>query len=173
MDEASTRRPVAARAMAARPQRWSRGRLTAVRCRSRPARLLNHCAQLLAPGRQILVEAEPGNVDEQLTAGLEHSDGRRGPVFPWARLGTVALLQAAADAGLHVTGQWRQPDRAFVRDYASGAHGLKEMDCLPRVAPVRSDKRSESSERTGLTLLMPRFPRPARRAARRIDCHAG
>ena len=70
----------------------------------RPARLLQRCAQLLAPGGQILVEAEPGNVDEQLTAWLEHSDGRRGPNFPWARLGTVALLAAAADAGLHVTG---------------------------------------------------------------------
>ena len=81
----------------------------------RPARLLQRCAQLLAPGGQILVEAEPGNVDEQLTAWLEHSDGRRGPNFPWARMGTVALLAAAADAGLHVTGQWRHADRAFVR----------------------------------------------------------
>ena len=81
----------------------------------RPARLLQRCAQLLAPGGQILVEAEPGNIDEQLTAWLEHSDGRRGPNFPWARLGTVALLAAAADAGLHVTGQWRHADRAFVR----------------------------------------------------------
>ena len=81
----------------------------------RPARLLQRCAQLLAPGGQILVEAETGNVDEQLTAWLEHSDGRRGPNFPWARLGTVALLAAAADAGLHVTGQWRHADRAFVR----------------------------------------------------------
>ena len=81
----------------------------------RPARLLQRCAQLLAPGGQILVEAEPGNVDEQLTGWLEHSDGRRGPNFPWARLGTVALLAAAAEAGLHVTGQWRHADRAFVR----------------------------------------------------------
>ena len=81
----------------------------------RPARLLQRCAQLLAPGGQILVEAEPGDIDEQLTAWLEHSDGRRGPTFPWARLGTVALLAAAADAGLHVTGQWRHADRAFVR----------------------------------------------------------
>ena len=62
----------------------------------RPARLLQRCAQLLAPGGQILVEAEPGNVNEQLTAWLEHSDGRRGPNFPWARMGTVALLAAAA-----------------------------------------------------------------------------
>jgi hypothetical protein len=30
-------------------------------------------------------------------------------------MGTVALLAAAADAGLHVTGQWRHADRAFVR----------------------------------------------------------
>jgi SAM-dependent methyltransferase len=81
----------------------------------RPARLLQRCAQLLAPGGQILVEAELGSVDEQLTAWLEHSDGRRGPNFLWARMGTVALLAAAADAGLHVTGQWRHADRAFVR----------------------------------------------------------
>ncbi len=79
-----------------------------------PARLLHRCAELLAPGGQILAEAEPGNVDEQLTARLEHPDGRRGPVFPWARMGTAALLQAAADAGLHVTGQWRHGNRAFV-----------------------------------------------------------
>lgn len=81
----------------------------------RPARLLYRCAQLLAPGGQLLIEAEPGNVDEQLTAWLEHADGRRGPIFPWALMGTAALLQAATDAGLHVIGQWRHQDRAFVR----------------------------------------------------------
>jgi SAM-dependent methyltransferase len=80
-----------------------------------PGRLLYRCAQLLAPGGQILIEAEPGDIDEQLTAWLEHPDGRRGPVFPWARMGTVALLHATADAGLHVMGQWRHADRAFVR----------------------------------------------------------
>ena len=79
-----------------------------------PSRLLYRCAQLLAPGGQIVMETEPGNVDEQLTARLEHPDGRHGPVFPWARMGTAALLQAAADAGLQVTGQWQHADRAFV-----------------------------------------------------------
>jgi hypothetical protein len=29
-------------------------------------------------------------------------------------MGTAAVLRAAADAGLHVTGQWRDADRAFV-----------------------------------------------------------
>ena len=87
-----------------------------------PVRLLYRCAQLLAPGGRILVEAEPGNVDEQLTGWLEHPDGRRGPVFPWARMGTAALLQAAADAGLQVTEQWRHADRAFICAAMRTAH---------------------------------------------------
>jgi hypothetical protein len=79
-----------------------------------PARLLRRCADLLAPGGRILIEAEPGNIDEQLTARLEHPDGRCGPDFPWARMGAAALLCATADAGLQVVGQWRHADRAFV-----------------------------------------------------------
>ena len=80
----------------------------------RPARLLRRCAQLLAPDGRILIEAEPGEDDERLTAWLEHPDGRSGPRFPWARLGTPAVLRAAAEADLHVTGQWRHADRAFL-----------------------------------------------------------
>ena len=80
----------------------------------RPARLLRRCAELLAPGGQILIEAEPGNIDERVTAWLEHPDGRRGPIFPWARLGASAVLRAAAAAHLHVVDQWQNGDRAFV-----------------------------------------------------------
>ena len=90
----------------------------------RPSRLLYRCAELLAPGGQLLVEVEPGDADEQLTAWLEHPDGRRGPVFPWALVGTAALSQAASDAGLDVTRQWRHQDRAFV--------------CAARRSPARS-----------------------------------
>lgn len=79
-----------------------------------PARLLRRCAQLLAPDGCLLIEAEPGNVDEQVTAWLEHPDGRRGPVFPWARLGTSAVLRAVAAEGLDVAEQWQDGDRAFV-----------------------------------------------------------
>ncbi|HEY1818878.1 MAG TPA: methyltransferase domain-containing protein [Trebonia sp.] len=79
-----------------------------------PAMLLHRCGQLAAPDGRILIEAEPGNVDEQVTAWLEHPDGRRGPHFPWARMGITALLRAAADAGLHVVDQWEHANRAFV-----------------------------------------------------------
>jgi SAM-dependent methyltransferase len=79
-----------------------------------PARLLHRCARLLAPDGRLLIEAEPGNVDERLSAWFEHPDGRRGPAFPWARMGTVALRRAAAEAGLDVTGQWSHADREFI-----------------------------------------------------------
>ena len=62
----------------------------------------------------IPIDIEPADVDEQVTAWLEHPDGRRGPVFPWARMGTVAVLRAAAEAGLDLTRQWRHANRAFV-----------------------------------------------------------
>src|ERR1700749_635081 len=56
----------------------------------RPARSLYRCAQLMAPGGRLLVEAEPGDVDEQLTAWLEHPAGRRRPAFPPAPMGRGA-----------------------------------------------------------------------------------
>jgi hypothetical protein len=77
-----------------------------------PTGLLRRCAQLLAPGGRILIEAEPGDVDERITAWLEHPDGRRGPPFPRARVGAAAVT-AAAHAGLHVTGR-QHADRVFV-----------------------------------------------------------
>ena len=97
-----------------------------------PARLLHRCAQLLAPGGRILVEAEPGNVDEELTARLEHPDGRRGPVFPWARMGMPALLRATVDAGLQVVGQWRHSGRAFAcvaNDQQPCLAPTRQFDC--------------------------------------------
>jgi SAM-dependent methyltransferase len=85
-----------------------------------PARLLHRCGQLLAPGGRILIEAEPGDVDERLTARLEHPDGRRGPAFSWARLGMPAVARACAEAGLHIDGQWQHSGRAFASAAATG-----------------------------------------------------
>jgi SAM-dependent methyltransferase len=92
-----------------------------------PARLLHRCAQLLAPGGRILIETEPGDIDEQLTAWLEHPDGRRGPVFPWARMSMPALLRATAGAGLQVIEQWRHSGRAFACVAASSSAMLGRL----------------------------------------------
>jgi quinol monooxygenase YgiN len=121
----------------------------------RPARLLRRCAQLLAPGGRIIIEAEPGEVDEQLTAWLEHPDSRRGPVFPWARMGTAALLGAAAEAGLHITGQWRRADRAFVCATTAGKTGTLSRRLLRAFAsrPALTADRGGSIMSVKLALL--------------------
>jgi SAM-dependent methyltransferase len=103
-----------------------------------PARLLRRCAQLLAPGGRMLIETEPGNVDERLTGRLEHLDGRRGPVFPWARMGTAALLDAASEVGLHVMGQWRHADREFVWATRRPAARPEGNELSARVSSLRS-----------------------------------
>ena len=78
-----------------------------------PDELLRRCARLLAPGGRLLVEVEREDIDERMTAWLEHADGRRGPVFPWARLGVSALLRLAAAAGLTLVDEWRYAGRVF------------------------------------------------------------
>ena len=79
-----------------------------------PDELLRRCARLLAPGGRLLIEVEHDDIDERMTAWLEHADGRRGPVFPWARLGRSALLELAAGAGLTLFEEWQQVGRLFV-----------------------------------------------------------
>jgi len=79
-----------------------------------PDELLRRCARLLAPGGRLLIEVERDDVDERMTAWLEHADGRRSPVFPWARLGVSALLELAAAVGLHVLEEWDHAGRVFV-----------------------------------------------------------
>lgn len=90
-----------------------------------PARLLRRCAELLAPGGQILIEAEPGDIDERVIARLEFPDGRSGPEFAWALAGTGAVLRAAANADLAVTDTWRDNGRSFVRALRPRPPGLE------------------------------------------------
>jgi len=97
-----------------------------------PSRLLHRCAQMLAPGGRILIEAEPGNVDEQMTAWLEHRDGRRGAAFPWARMGVPALLRATVDVGMEVVEQWCHSDRVFASVAARSA------GCRPCLSRART-----------------------------------
>ena len=78
-----------------------------------PDELLRRCARLLAPGGRLLIEVEREDIDERMTAWLEHADGRRGPVFPWARLGVSALLRLATAAGLTLVDEWRYAGRVF------------------------------------------------------------
>ncbi|MFG2961456.1 class I SAM-dependent methyltransferase [Streptomyces sp. NPDC048291] len=79
-----------------------------------PVALLARLRDLLRPGGCLLAEADPQDVDERLVVRVEDGDGRHGRPFPWARVGTTALLGAADVAGWIPTGRWTKDDRHFL-----------------------------------------------------------
>ncbi|ATL27851.1 class I SAM-dependent methyltransferase [Streptomyces formicae] len=91
-----------------------------------PYTLLERVAQLLVPGGLLLAETAPVDIDERVQVHLVHAadngSGRAGESdsgadegpFPWARLGTPALLRHAARAGWRAAGQWTAGGRSFV-----------------------------------------------------------
>lgn len=90
-----------------------------------PVRLLRRVRSLLAPGGLLLVEAARQEVAERVEVRLEDGRGARGPAFPWARVGPVALRQRAAAAGWAVREQWTAHGRPFLslRDATGDAPG--------------------------------------------------
>ncbi|MGA5823975.1 SAM-dependent methyltransferase [Kitasatospora sp. NPDC094028] len=79
-----------------------------------PAALLGRGAELIAPDGRLLVEVEPREVDERALVRVEGPDGRLGPAFPWARLGTAATLRRARAAGLVEAERWTSHGRCFL-----------------------------------------------------------
>ncbi|MFJ3305273.1 class I SAM-dependent methyltransferase [Streptomyces sp. NPDC086549] len=79
-----------------------------------PEALLTRLRDLLRPGGRLLAEAAPQDVDERLTVRVEDAHGRHGRSFPWARVGTTALLHAADATGWVLTGRWTTDDRPFL-----------------------------------------------------------
>ncbi|WP_406095032.1 class I SAM-dependent methyltransferase [Streptomyces sp. NBC_01013] len=89
-----------------------------------PRRLLDRAAGLLAPGGLLIAETVAQDIDERVRVHLD--DGRRtgpsphgarpaaGEPFPWARLGTPALLRHAGRRGWQRVGQWEAGGRPFV-----------------------------------------------------------
>ncbi|XCM33858.1 class I SAM-dependent methyltransferase [Streptomyces parvus] len=91
-----------------------------------PAALLDRAADLLAVGGLLIAETAPVDVDERVRVRLD--DGRGGPEasaapaareaagepFPWARIGTPALLRHAGAGGWRTADQWGAEGRTFV-----------------------------------------------------------
>ncbi|NEA99600.1 class I SAM-dependent methyltransferase [Streptomyces sp. SID13726] len=91
-----------------------------------PTALLARLYDLLRPGGRLLAEATPQDVDERLVVRVEDGDGRHGRPFPWARVGTTALLRAADANGWLSTGSWTTDGRAFLelRRPHTGLHAV-------------------------------------------------
>ncbi|MER6138469.1 class I SAM-dependent methyltransferase [Streptomyces sparsogenes] len=82
-----------------------------------PRALLQRLAQLLAPGGLLVAETAPVDVDERVSVQVVHvadSGHTTGSPFPWARLGTLALLRHAGRSGWRAVDQWTAGGRCFV-----------------------------------------------------------
>jgi len=80
-----------------------------------PRTLLDRMAQLLAPGGLLIAETLPDpDVDERVRVHVTDARGAAGSPFPWARLGTPALLRHARHAGWRAADQWTAGGRCFV-----------------------------------------------------------
>ncbi|MGW9304553.1 class I SAM-dependent methyltransferase [Streptomyces cyaneofuscatus] len=88
-----------------------------------PAALLDRAADLLSTGGLLIAETSPLDIDERVQVRLD--DGRRAPAekavpgpadrpFPWARIGTPALLGYAGACGWRPADQWSAEGRSFV-----------------------------------------------------------
>ncbi|MEV6056353.1 class I SAM-dependent methyltransferase [Streptomyces sp. NPDC052107] len=81
-----------------------------------PSALLERVAALLRPGGLLIAETVPGHVDERARVQVVDTVGDAGAAgapFPWARLGTPALLRYARRAGWRSVAQWSAGGRRF------------------------------------------------------------
>lgn len=116
-----------------------------------PAALLDRMDQLLAPNGLLIVETVPVDIDERVRVRVADGRGAAGTPFPWARLGTPALLRHARHAGWRPDGQWSTGGRSFVALRSRSASSTAEP---PNSTAVISSQR-------------PRKPVPARPVADR------
>ncbi|MHC3469642.1 class I SAM-dependent methyltransferase [Streptomyces sp. 7R007] len=80
-----------------------------------PQALLARMAQLVGPGGLLIAETAPQpDVDERVLVHVTDARGAAGTPFPWARLGTPALLRHADRAGWRAVDQWAAGGRCFV-----------------------------------------------------------
>ncbi|MGA5297533.1 class I SAM-dependent methyltransferase [Streptomyces koyangensis] len=81
-----------------------------------PGALLARIAALLVPGGLLVAETAPHDVDEHVRVRLDdgHGPDASATHFPWARVGTPALLRHARAHGWRPDGQWEADGRPFV-----------------------------------------------------------
>ncbi|MCX4910524.1 bifunctional 2-polyprenyl-6-hydroxyphenol methylase/3-demethylubiquinol 3-O-methyltransferase UbiG [Streptomyces sp. NBC_00878] len=82
-----------------------------------PHALLRRLGELLRPGGLLIAETVPADVDEHVDVrivGASATGDSADATFPWARLGTPALLRHAHPLGWRTADQWTAGGRSFV-----------------------------------------------------------
>ncbi|MFF3246607.1 methyltransferase domain-containing protein [Streptomyces sp. NPDC002870] len=81
-----------------------------------PGALLGRVAHLVADDGVLLAETSPLDVDERVQVRVFDGGSAQGSAFPWARVGTPALLDYAHSAGWEAeeADHWKVAGRTFV-----------------------------------------------------------
>lgn len=80
-----------------------------------PAALLDRLARVVTAEGLLIVETVPDpEVDERILVQVTDAHGSPGELFPWARVGTPALLRHARACGWHPEDRWSTPTRTFM-----------------------------------------------------------
>ncbi|KOV65559.1 class I SAM-dependent methyltransferase [Streptomyces sp. MMG1121] len=110
-----------------------------------PAALLERMAGLLRPGGLLIAETVPGHVDERARVEVVAAAGAgtAGAAFPWARLGTPALLRYARRAGWRPVAQWEAGGRCFAALRTRSASS--SADAPNRTAVISSQRARKPS----------------------------
>lgn len=105
-----------------------------------PRALLRRVAGLLRPGGLLIAETAPVDVDERVHVRITDARSAVGAPFPWARLGTPALLGHAR--GWRPAAQWTAGGRRFAALRTRGRSASSSAEPPKRTAVI-------SSQRTG------------------------
>jgi 2-polyprenyl-3-methyl-5-hydroxy-6-metoxy-1,4-benzoquinol methylase len=112
-----------------------------------PRALLARVAALLTPGGLLIAETAPVDVDERAHVQVvDVSDAHAsGSPFPWARIGTRALLRRAGAAGWRTAAQWTSNRRRFVALRSSGRSASSSAEPPNSTAVISSQRARKPS----------------------------
>lgn len=94
-----------------------------------PGALIARCAELIAKDGRIVVEVDPDPdlLDCAVYTAVGHG-GRESAPFPWARVGSAALVRLAGRSGLIAADAWASGARRFVALERQRSRGFNPED---------------------------------------------
>ncbi|MEU2747102.1 class I SAM-dependent methyltransferase [Streptomyces collinus] len=108
-----------------------------------PRALLERVAGLLRPGGLLIAETVPADVDERVRVHITDARAATGAPFPWARLGTRALLGYAQ--GWERAGQWTAGGRHFAALRSRSSRTTSSSAEPPKRTAVISNQRARNT----------------------------
>ncbi|MEU3888228.1 methyltransferase domain-containing protein [Streptomyces sp. NPDC029041] len=108
-----------------------------------PCALLRRVAELLRPGGLLIAETAPADVDERVDVRITDAHAASGAPFPWARLGTRALLRYARD--WERAGQWTAGGRRFAALRSRSSRTASSSAEPPKRTAVISSQRGRNT----------------------------